>query len=121
MDWFQIGKGIHQGCMLSPCSFNFYAEYIMGMKHKLESRFAGRNINNLRYADDTTLMTESTEEPKSLLMRVREKSKKAALKLNIQKTKIMAFSPITSWLTEGGKVKAVTDFLSLGSKINCGW
>ena len=104
MDWFQIGKGIHQGCMLSPCSFNFYAEYIMGMKHKLESRFAGRNINNLRYADDTTLMAEN-KELKSLLMKVKEGSEKAGLKLNTQKPKIMASNSITSWQTYREKWK----------------
>ena len=94
LDWFQIGKGIHQGCMLSPCSFNFYAEYIMGMKHKLESRFAGRNINNLRYADDTTLMTESTEEPKSLLMRVKEENERASLKIILKKLRSWHLAPL---------------------------
>ena len=87
------------------------------MKHKLESRLAGRNINNLRYADDTTLMAENKEERKSLLMRVKEESKKAGLKLNIQKTKIMSSSPITSWQIEGEKVETVADFIFLGSKI----
>ena len=100
-DWFQIGKGVHQGCILSPCLFNLYAEYIM-RKTGLEEaqagiKIAGRNINNLRYAYDTTLLAESEEELKSLLMKVKEESLKAGLKLNIQKTKIMASGPITSW------------------------
>ena len=94
MDWFQIGKGEHQGCILSPCLFNFYAEYIMqnaGLNEaKTGMKIAGRNINNLRYADDTTLMAESKEELKSLLIKVKEESEKAGLKLNIQKSKIMA-------------------------------
>ena len=98
-DWFQIGKGVHQGCILSPCLFNFYAEYIM-RKAGLEEaqagiKIAGRNSNNLRYADDTTLMAESEEELKSLLMKWKEESEKVGLKLNIQKTKIMASGPIT--------------------------
>ena len=100
MDWFQIGKGICQVCILSPCLFNFYAEYIMRNAGLEEAQtgimIAGRNINNLRYADDTTLMAESEEELKSLLMKVKEESEKAALKLNIQKIKVMASSPITS-------------------------
>ena len=95
-DWFQIGKGVRQGCILSPCSFNFYAEYIMRNSELEETqagvKIAGRNINNLRYADDTTLMAESEEELKSLLMKVKE-SEKAGLKLNIQKMKIMASVP----------------------------
>ena len=99
-DWVQIGKGVRQGCILSPCLFNFYAEYIMRNAGLEEAqaviRIAGRNLSNLRYADDTTLMAESEEEPKSLLMKVKEESEKVGLKLNIQKTKIMAFSPITS-------------------------
>ena len=99
-DWFQIGKGVHQGCILSPCLFNFYAEYIMrnaGLEETQAGiKIAGRNINNLRYADDTTLMAESEEEFKSLLMKVKVESEKVALKLSIQKTKIMASSPITS-------------------------
>ena len=103
-DWFQIGKGIHQGCILSPCLFNFYAEYIMrnaGLEEaQTEIKIAGRNISNLRYADDTTLMAES-EELKSLLMKVKEKSEEVGSKLNIQKTKIMASGPITSWQTDG--------------------
>ena len=100
-DWFQIGKGVHQGCILSPCLFNLYAEYIMRIagldEAQAEIKIARRHINNLRYADDTALMAESEEELKSLLMKVKEKSEKAGLKLNIQKTKIMPSSPITSW------------------------
>ena len=116
-DWFQIGKGVHQGCILSPCLFNLYAEYIM-RKAGLEEAQAGikitrRNINNLRYADDTTLMAES-EELKSLLMKVKEESEKVGLNLNIQKTKIMASGPITSWWIDG---ETVADFIFLGSKI----
>ena len=99
-DWFQIGKGVHQVCILSPCLFNFYAEYIMRNAGLEEAQaginFAGRNINNLRYADDTTLMAESEEELKSLL-KVKEESEKVGLKLNIQKTKIMLSGPIISW------------------------
>ena len=96
-DWFQIGKGVCQGCILSPCLFSFYAEYIMRNAGLDEARIkiARRNINNLRYADDITLMAESEEELKSLLMKVKEETEKAGLKLNIQKTKIMASSPIT--------------------------
>ena len=100
MDWFQIGKGVRQGCILSPCLFNFYAEYIMWNARPDEAqagiKIAGRNINNLRYADGTTLMAESEEEFKSLLIKVKEESEKVGLKLNIQKTKIMASGP-TSW------------------------
>ena len=100
-DWFQIGKGVHQGHILSLCLFNFYAEYIMrnaGLEEAQAGiKIAERNLNNLRYADDTTLVAESEEELKSLLMKVKEESKKVGLKLNIQKTKIMASSPITSW------------------------
>ena len=108
-DWFQIGKGIHQGCMLSPCLFNFYAEYIMrntGLEETQAGiKIARRNINNLRYADDTTLMAESEEELKSLLMKVKKESEKVDLKLNIQKMKIMASGPITSWEIEGKQWK----------------
>ena len=100
-DWFQIGKRVRQGCILSPCLFNLYAEYIIrnaGLEEAQAGiKIAGRNINNLRYADDTTLMAESEEELKSLLMKVKEESEKVGLKLNIQKTKIMASDPITSW------------------------
>ena len=107
-EWFQIGKGVCQGCILSPCLFNFYAEYIMKNAGLNEAqagiKTAGRNINNLRYADDTTLMAESAE-LKSLLMKVKEESEKVGLKLNIQKTNIMASGPITSWQTEGKQWK----------------
>ena len=100
IDWFQIGKGVRQGCILSPCLFNLYAEYIMQDARLDDSqariKIAGRNINDLRYADDTTLIAESKEELKSLLMKVKEESEKAGLKLNIQKMKIMASGPITS-------------------------
>ena len=120
-DWFQLGKGVHQGCILSPCLFNLYAEYIMrnaGLEEAQAGiKIARRNINNLRYADDTTLMAESEEELKSLLMKVKEESEKVGLKLKIQKTKIMASGPITSWQIERGKVEAVTDFIFLGSNI----
>ena len=105
MDWFKIGKGVCQGCILSPCLLNLYSEYIIQNAGLNESPFgikiAGRNINNLRYADDTTLIAESGEELKGVLMKVKEESKKAGLKLNIQKTKIMAYSPITSWPVDG--------------------
>ena len=120
-DWFQIGKGVHQGCMLSPCLSNFYAEYIMrnaGLEEAQAGiKIAGRKINHLRYADDTTLMAESEEELKSLLMKVREESEKVGLKLNIQKTKIMASGPITSWEIDGETVETVSDFILGGSKI----
>ena len=120
-DWFQIGKGVCQGCILSPCLFNLYAEYIMrnaGLEETQAGiKIAGRNINNLRYADDTTLMAESEEELKSLLMKVKEESEKVGLKLNIQKTKIMASGPITSWEIDGETVETVSDFIFLGSKI----
>ena len=119
-DWFQIGKGVRQGCVLSPCLFNFYAEYIMrnaGLEEAQAGiKIAGRNINNLRYADDTTLMTES-EELKSLLMKVKEESKKVSIKLNIQKTKIMGSGPVTSWQIDGETMEKVTDFILGGSKI----
>ena len=114
-DWFQIGKGVPQGCILSPCLFNLYAEYIMrntGLEDaQAGTKTAGRNINNLRYADDTTLMTESEEELKSLLMKVKEESEKVGLKLNIHKTKIMESGPITSWEIDGETVETVTDFI----------
>ena len=120
-DWFQIGKGVRQGCILSPCLFNFYAEYIMrntGLKETQAGiKIAGRNINNLRYADDTTLMAEGEEEPKSLLMKVKVESEKVGLKLNIQKTKIMASGPITSWEIDGETVETVADFIFSVSKI----
>ena len=116
-DWFQIGKGVHQrqGCILSPCLFNLYAEYIMrnaGLEEAQAGiKISGRNINNLRYADDTTLMAENEEELKSLLMKVKEESEKVGLKLNIQKTKIMASGPITSWQIDGETVKTESDFI----------
>ena len=119
-DCFQIGKGASQGCILSPCIFNFYAEYIMrnaGLEEaKAGIKFAGRNINNLRYADDTTLMADSEEELKSLLMKVKKESEKVGLKFNIQKTKIMASGPITSWEIDGKTVETVSDFILGGSK-----
>ena len=119
-EWFQIEKGVHQGCILSPCLFNFYAEYIMRNavldKAQAGVKIAGRNLNNLRYADDNTLMAESEEELKSLLRKV-EESEKVGLKLNIQKTKIMASSPITSWQIDGETMETVADFIFLGSKI----
>ena len=108
-DWFEIGKGVHQGCILSPCLFNLYAEYIMRNAGVEEAqagiKIARRNINNLRYADDTTLMTESEEELKSLLIKVKMETEKVGLKLNIQKTKIMASDPITSWGNSGNSVR----------------
>ena len=116
-DWFHIGKGVCQGCILSPCLFNFYAEYIMRNTGLGEAqsgiKIAGRNINNLRYADDTTLMAESEEELKSLLMEVKVESEKVGLKLNIQKKKIMASGPITSWEIDEERV---SDIIFLGSK-----
>ena len=120
-DWFKIGKGVHQGCVFSPCLFNLYAEYIMRNTRLDETQagiqIAGRNINNLDYADDTTLMAESEEEIKSLLMKVKEESEKVGLKLNIQKTKITAFGPITSWQRDGETVETVAEFILGGSKI----
>ena len=113
-DWFQIGKGVRQGCILSPCLFHLYAEYIMrnaGLEAQAGIKIARRNINNFRYADDTTLMAESEEEQKSLLMKVKEESEKVGLKLNIQKTKIMASGPITSWEIDGETVETVSDFI----------
>ena len=120
-DWFQIGKGVSQVCILSPCLFNLYAEYTI-RNARLDEIQAGikiarRNINNLRYADDTTLMAESEEELKTLLMKVKEESEKVGLKLNIQKTKIIASSSITSWQIDGETVETVRDFMFLGSKI----
>ena len=123
-DWFQIGKGVHQGHILSPCLPNLYAEYIMRNAGLEEAqggiKIARRNINNLRYADDNTLMAESEEELKSLLMKVKGESEKVGLKLNIQKTKIMASGPITSRQIDGETVEVVADFIFLGSKITAG-
>ena len=119
--WFQIGKGVRQGYILSPCLFDFYAEYITRNTWLDEAqagiKVAGRNISNLRYADDTTLMAESEEELKSLLMKVKEESEKAGFKLSIKNTKIMASSPITSWQVNGETMETVRDFIFLGSKI----
>ena len=119
MDWFQIGKGR----ILSPCLFNLHAEYIMRNSGLADAqtgiKIAGRNINNLRYADDTTLMAESEEELKSLLMKVKEDSEKAGLKLNIQRTKIIASVPITSWQVDGETMETVTDFTFLGFQNHC--
>ena len=123
-DWFQIRKRIHQGYILSPCLFNLHAEYIMrnaGLDEaQAEIKIAGRNINNLRYADDTTLMAESKEELKSLLMKVKKESEKVGLKLNIQKTKIMASGPITSWEIDGQTVETMSDYF-LGLQNHCRW
>ena len=123
--WFQIGKGVRQGCMLSPCLFNIYAEYIMrntGLEETQAGiKIARRNINNLRYADDTTLMAESEEELKSLLMKVKEESERVGLKLNIQKRKIMASGPITSWQIDGETVETVSDFIFGGLQNHCRW
>ena len=121
MDWFQIGKGVHQGCVLSPCLFISYAEYIMQYDRlneaQAEIKIAGRNINNLQYADDTTLMADSEEQLKRLSVKVKEESEKADLKLNIQKTNVMASSAITSWQIDGETTETVTDLIFLGSKI----
>ena len=120
-DWFQRGKGVRQGCILSPCFFNLYAEYIMrntGLEETQAGiKIAGRNISNLRYADDTTLMAENEEELKNLLMKVKEECEKVGLKLNIQKTKIMASGPITSWEIDEETVETVRDLIFGGSKI----
>ena len=120
-DWFQIGKGVHQGCILSPCLFNLYAEYTMGNVRLDEAqagiKIARGNINNLRYADDTTLMAESEEEPKRLLIKVKEESERVGLKLNIQKMRIMASGPISAWQMDGETMETVTDFIFFGSKI----
>ena len=120
-DWFQIWKGVHEGCILSPCLFNLYAEYIMRNPELDEAqagiKIAWRKINNLRYADDTTHMAESEEELKSLLMKVKEESEKVGLELNIQKTEMMASGPITLWQIDGETMETVTDFIFLGSEI----
>ena len=126
-DWFQTGKGVRQGCILSPCLFNFYAEYIMRIAWLKEAqagiKIARENINNLRYADDITLMAESEKELKSLLMKVKEESEKVGLKLNIQKTKTISSGPITSWEIDGETVETMSDFIFWGSRItaNCDW
>ena len=124
-DWFQIGKGVHQGCILSPCLFNLCAEYIMKNAGLEESqagiKIAGRNINNLRYADDIILMAESEEELKSLLMRVKEESEKVSLQLNIEKTKIMVSGPISSRQIDGETMETVIDFILGGLQNHCRW
>ena len=124
-NWFKIEKGIHKGCILSPCLFNFYAEYIIRNARLDEAqariKIAGRNINNLRYADDTTLMGEHSEELKRLLMKVKEESEKVGLTLNIQKTKIMASGPITSWEIDGETVETVSDIFLGGLQNHCRW
>ena len=124
MDWFQTGKGVCQGCLLSPCLFNLYAEYIMRNAGLGEGqtgiKIAGRSINNLRYVKDTTLMAENKEELKSLLMKMKEESEKAGLKLNIQKMKIIASGPITSWQIDGETMKTVKDYF-LELQIHCRW
>ena len=120
-DWFQIGKGVHQGCILSPCLFNLYAEYTMrntGLEEAQAGiKIARKNINNLRYADDTTLMAGSEEQLNSLLMKVKEESEKAGLKLSIQKARTMASGPITAWRIDGETMETVTDFIFLDSKV----
>ena len=123
-DWFQISKGVHQGCILSPCLFNLYAKYIM-LNARLDEaqagiKIAGRHINNLRFADDTILMAESEEELKRLLVKVKEESEKVDLKLSIQKMKIMASGPITSWQIDGETEDTVTDYF-LGLQNHCRW
>ena len=119
-DWFQIGKGIHQGYILSLCLFNLYVECIMrnaGLEETQAGiKIAGRHINHLRHADDTTLMAESEEELKNLLMKLKEESEKVGLKLNTQKTKIMAFGPVTSWQIDGETMETVRDFISWAPK-----
>ena len=125
MDWFQIEKRVHEGCILSSCLFDLYAEYIRQNSEFDEAqagiKIARRNINNPRYADDTTLMAESEEELKSLLIKVKEESEKVGLKLNIQKTKIMASGPITSWEIDGETVETVSDFIFGGLQNQCRW
>ena len=124
-DWFQIGKGVRQGCILSTCLFNLYAEFIIRNARLDEAqagiKISGRNINNVRHADDTTLMAESEEELKCLLMKAKEESEKAGLKLNIQKMKIMASGPITSWKIDGETVETVADFCVCVLQNHCRW
>ena len=125
MDWFKIGKGVHQGSVLSPCLFNLYEEYIMWNAGLNEAqtgiKISRRNINNLRYADDTTLMAESEEELKNLLIKVKDESEKTGLKLNIQKMKIMALSaPIPSWQIDGETVETMANYF-LGLQNHCRW
>ena len=124
-DWFQIGIGICQGCILSPCLFNLHTEYIMrnaGLEEAQAGlKIAGRNINNLRYADDTTLMAESEQELKSLLMKVKEETEKVGLKPNVKKTKIMVSGPITLWQIDGKTVETVDDFILGGLQNHCRW
>ena len=124
-NWLQIRKGVCQGWIPSPCLFNFYAEYIMRNTWLDEAqagiKIAGRNISNLRYADDITLMAESKEKLKSLLIKVKGESEKVSLNLNIQKTKIMTSGPITSWQIDGETMEAVTDFIFLGLQNHCRW
>ena len=119
-NWFQIGKGVHQGCILSPCLFNLYAVCTMrnaGLEEAQAGIKVARNISNFKYADDTTFMSKSEEDLKSLLMKVKEESEKVGLKLNIQKTKIMALGPITTWEIDGETVETVADFILGGFKI----
>ena len=124
-DWFQIEKGVHQGCILSPCLFNLNAEYIVQNAGLDEAqagiKISGRNINNLRYADDTTLMAENEKELKSIFMKVEEETGKVGLKFNFQKTKIMAFGPITSRQIDGETMEMVRDFILGSSKITVRW
>ena len=123
--WFQIGKGVHQGCILSPCLINLYAEYIMQNAGLDETqagiKIARRNINNLRYADDTTLKAESEEELKNLLIKVKEEGEKVVLKLSVQNRKIIASGPITLWQIDGETVETVTDFIFLELQNHCRW
>ena len=125
MDWFQVGNRVLQGCILSPCLFNFYSEYIIWNAGLDEAqagvKIAGRNINNLRYADDTTLIAESEEKLKSLLMKVKEESENVDLKLNIWKTKIMASGPITSWQIDGETMETVKDIFFFCTQNYCSW
>ena len=124
-DWFKIRKGVCQGCILSPYLFNLYTEYIMWNARLDEAqariKIAGRNINNLRYANDTSLMAESQEEIKSLLMKVKQKSEKVGLKFNIKKTKIMTYGPITSWQIDGETMETVRDFILGGLQNHYRW